>query len=108
LSALTINNVPSPQITRVVATPSSLSLQPSNWGAMYILTGTSTLSVTTTGLAGVAAGYSVTLKNGNNNASAIGVSIAGGPVLTLSGSSATTNGQIAVLYWGGSSMTGYF
>jgi hypothetical protein len=108
LSAGFLNGVTYPQTTRLAATPSNLILQPSNWGSTYIVTGTSTLSVTTTGLAGVAAGYSVMLKNGNNSAQSVGVSISGGATLTLSGSSATTNGQVAILYWTGSSMTGYF
>jgi hypothetical protein len=78
--------------------------------ATYILTGTSaTQSFSQLGLVGVAAGWCVYLRNGNNATGLtqdITISIPAGPT-TLHAPTGVTNSSFILLYWNGSALVAY-
>jgi hypothetical protein len=89
----------------VIAAASGLALNPTLLGSTYIVTGSGTLAITNT-LAAGDAGFFVYLKNGNNSTTDITLSGLAGAT-TLHGNRPTTNTQIVILFWNGTTLTGY-
>jgi hypothetical protein len=98
-----------PAIT-VQAATGTIALTEAMNRSTYILTGVSaTQTFTSAGLAGVAAGWCVYLRNGNNAtglAQDITISIPAGSV-TLHTITGTTNSAYVLLYWDGSALVAY-
>ena len=98
-----------PAIT-VQAATGTIALTASMNRSTYILTGTSaTQTFTDAGLTGVAAGWCVYLRNGNNATGLtrdITITITAGSV-TLHAPTGTTNSAYVLLYWNGSALVAY-
>jgi hypothetical protein len=98
-----------PAIT-VQAATGTIALTAAMDRSTYILTGTSaTQTFTSAGLAGVAAGYCVYLRNGNNATGLtrdITITIPAGNT-TLHAPTGTTNSSYILLYWTGSALVAY-
>ena len=91
----------------VVVAPSTLALNPTLLGNTFIVTGTGTLTITTTGFVIADAGFFVYLKNGTVGATA-DITLAGVTgATTLHQPSGSQNGQIVVLFWNGTSLVAY-
>ena len=80
----------------------------------FILTGTSPINFTTTGLAGVASGFYITIKNGKSSGGGNDLTIqqngvtVGGPTSgILYSASSTANASICYLLWNGTNLTLY-
>jgi hypothetical protein len=98
-----------PAITIQAAT-GTIALTASMNRSTYILTGTSaTQSFSQAGLVGVAAGWCIYLRNGNNATGLIQditISIPAGSVI-LHAPTGTTNSSFILLYWNGSALASY-
>jgi hypothetical protein len=100
---------PFPAVT-VQAATGTIALTEAMNRSTYILTGTSaTQTFSVAGLAGVAAGWTVYLRNGNNATGLtqdITISIPAG-ITTLHAPTGTTNSSFILLYWNGSALVAY-
>jgi hypothetical protein len=100
---------PFPAIT-VQAATGTIALTEAMNRSTYILTGTSaTQTFSVAGLAGVAAGWTVYLRNGNNATGVtrdITITIPAGNT-TLHAPTGTTNSSYILLYWTGSALVAY-
>ena len=98
-----------PAIT-VAAATGTIALTAGMNRSTYILTGTSaTQTFSVAGLTGVAAGWCVYLRNGNNTAGTsfdITITIPAGSV-TLHNFTGTTNSAYVLLYWTGTALVAY-
>lgn len=98
-----------PAIT-VQAATGTIALTAAMNRSTYILTGTSaTQTFTDAGLSGVAAGWCVYLRNGNNASGGtqdITITITAGNT-TLHAPTGTTNSSFVLLYWTGSALVAY-
>jgi hypothetical protein len=99
---------PFPAIT-VQAVGAAIELTPAMNRSTYILTGASAAAqnFTTAGLVGTAAGWCVYVRNGNNTAVNLAVTINGAGSQVLRGTSASSNSGFILLYWNGTALTQY-
>ena len=93
---------------------SAFTLVPSLNEQAFILTGTSPINFTTTGLAGVASGYYITLKNGKSSGGGNdltiqenGTTVSGPTSGVLYSATTTANASICYLLWNGTSLSLY-
>ena len=92
----------------VITAPTTLTLNPTVFGSQYIVTGSGTLTIVFTALLAGDAGFFVTLKSGT--AASVDITLAGTGLagyLILHGRGAFTNGQVATLFWNGTTLTAY-
>jgi hypothetical protein len=100
---------PFPAITVQEVSGAAIELTPAMNRATYILTGASAAAqnFTTAGLVGTAAGWCVYVRNGNNTAVNLAVTINGAGSQVLRGTSASSNSGFILLYWSGTALTQY-
>jgi len=94
----------------LITAPNTITLSPTSFGSTYIITSAvpSTIAFVTTALTTNDAGFFVYLKNGNNTANDITLSgISGATTLHGRTAAGTTNGQILIAYWSGTTLTAY-
>jgi hypothetical protein len=90
----------------VITAPSTLALNPTVRGSTYIVTGTGTLTITNTLVAGDN-GFFVYLKNGTTGTPA-DITLAGvAGATTLHQPTGSQNGQVVVLFWASPVLTAY-
>jgi hypothetical protein len=90
----------------LLVSPATLALNPTLLGSTYIITGTGTLTFTSTALTAGDTGFFIYLKNGTSPATDITLAgIAGATILHRE--TGSQNGQMVVLFWNGTTLTAY-